>query len=54
MEGKNYTKINAYIKEFLKFNGYTNTLECLEAEESMFKATSKTKQVVKDPDVSFK
>jgi hypothetical protein len=27
--------INDYIKEFLKFNGYQSTLECLEAEERM-------------------
>jgi len=27
--------INEYVKEFLKFNGYQSTLECLEAEERM-------------------
>jgi hypothetical protein len=27
--------INEYIKEFLQFNGYQSTLECLEAEERM-------------------
>ena len=40
---KNYDKINSYIKEFLKYNGYTSTLECLEAEERTKKVTSKNK-----------
>ena len=48
-----YQKINDYIKEFLKFNGYNSTVECLEAEERMMKVTSKTKQSIKAPtDVS--
>ena len=28
-------RINDCIKEFLRFNGYQSTLECLEAEERM-------------------
>ena len=48
-----YQKINDYIKDFLKFNGYNSTVECLEAEERMMKVTSKTKQSIKAPtDVS--
>ena len=49
-----YQKINEYIKDFLKYNGYSSTLECLEAEERMMKVTSKTKQSIKAPsDVSI-
>ena len=44
-----YQKINDYIKDFLRFNGYNSTLECLEAEERMMKVTSKTKQSIKAP-----
>ena len=44
-----YNKINDHIKEFLRFNGYSSTLECLEAEERTKKVTSKTKQGVKPP-----
>ena len=39
-------KINESIKEFLKFNGYTSTLECLEAEERT-NALSKNKSLKK-------
>ena len=49
MSSKDYEKINEHIKEFLKFNGYTSTLECLEAEERTKKVTSKSKQSVKVP-----
>ena len=38
-----YQRINECIKEFLKYNGYASTLECLEAEEKMMKVTSKSK-----------
>jgi hypothetical protein len=38
-----YEKINFYIKEFLKFNKYQSTLECLEAEERTKIVTSKKK-----------
>ena len=38
-----YQKINDYIKDFLKYNGYSSTLECLEAEERMMKVTNKNK-----------
>jgi len=31
MNSENY-EINEYIKEYLKYNGFTNTLECFEAE----------------------
>lgn len=34
-EAQQTQMINEYIKEFLKFNGYQSTLECLEAEERM-------------------
>lgn len=47
-----YQKINEYIKEYLKYNKYNSTLECLEAEERMFKVTSKTKSAIKIPDKS--
>lgn len=51
---KNYDQINTYIKEFLKFNGYSSTLECMEAEERTKKVTNKSKTVVKRPeDKSF-
>ena len=36
-----YEKINAYIKDFLRFNKYQSTLECLEAEERTKLVTSK-------------
>ena len=48
----NYDKINDYIKEFLRFNGYQSTLECLEAEERMIKVTSKSGTAVKTVNVS--
>jgi hypothetical protein len=44
-------KINDFIKEFLQFNGYQNTLECLQAEERMVKVTA---QSVKPSKVSSK
>jgi hypothetical protein len=49
MSDQQYGKINEYIKEFLKFNGYNSTLECLEAEERMMKVTNKNKQSIKIP-----
>jgi hypothetical protein len=36
-----YGEINDYIKEFLRFNGYKSTLECLEAEERTKMVTQK-------------
>ena len=36
-------KINQYIKDFLKFNKYQSTLECLEAEERTKLITAKKK-----------
>ena len=50
MSEPQYEKINEYIKEYLKFNKYSSTLECLEAEERMFKVTSKQKTGYKVPD----
>ena len=52
MSDNQYQKINEYIKEFLKFNKYNSTLECLEAEERMMKVTNKNKQSIKIPDNS--
>lgn len=51
-QGKpDFEKINQYIKEFLKFNKYQSTLECLEAEERTKIVTSKTKIMNVHPDV---
>lgn len=47
-----YEKINIYIKEFLKFNKYQSTLECLEAEERTKIVTSKKKIMNIHPEVS--
>jgi len=44
-KSQDYEKINLYIKEFLKFNKYQSTLECLEAEERTKMVTSKKKQM---------
>ena len=49
MSYEKYERINEYIKEFLKFNNYQSTLECLEAEERMMKVTSKDKRSIKVP-----
>ncbi len=38
---KDFNKINAYVKEFLDFNGYNSTRECFEAEEKTKKVTKK-------------
>jgi hypothetical protein len=46
-----YERINVYIKEFLKFNKYQSTLECLEAEERTKLVTSKKKQMNIHPEV---
>ena len=46
-----YERINFYIKEFLKFNKYQSTLECLEAEERTKLVTSKKKQMNVHPEV---
>lgn len=40
-EKVSYEVINTYIKEFLKFNGYSSTLECMEAEERTKKVINK-------------
>ena len=47
--GTDYMKINDYIREFLKFNDYTSTFECLDAEQRTKVVTSKTAQVNKVP-----
>jgi len=47
-----YERINVYIKEFLKFNKYQSTLECLEAEERTKLVTSKKKQMNVHPEVT--
>ena len=42
-----FGEINEYIKEFLKFNGYKSTLDCMEAEERTKIVTSKaTKKTI--------
>lgn len=46
-----YRQINQYIKDFLKFNNYNSTLECLEAEERTKVVTSKNKPINKVPEV---
>ncbi len=46
-----YKQINGYIKDFLKFNNYNSTLECLEAEERTKVVTSKNKPINKVPEV---
>ena len=53
MSDQKYERINLHIKEFLKFNGYTSTLECLEAEERTMKVTSKHKLTVKPPSSAY-
>ena len=39
-----FNELNAYIKEFLKFNKYNSTLECLEAEERTKQVTAKSQR----------
>ena len=46
---KNYEVINEHIKEFLKFNGYQSTLECMQAEEKTKRVINKDKKVVRPP-----
>lgn len=41
-------QINEHIKEFLKFNGYESTLECLQAEERAISLGPKKKQKVSE------
>lgn len=51
---KDFTKINGYIKEFLKFNRYNSTLDCFEAEERTKFVTKKaiTTEINKVPSES--
>jgi hypothetical protein len=53
MLDKKYEKINQHIKEFLQFNGYSSTLECMEAEERTIKVTNKNKMAVKPPTAAY-
>lgn len=45
-------RINECIKEFLRFNGYSSTLECLEAEERMVQINSQGKSIKKTKFIS--
>lgn len=38
---KENSEINNYVKEYLKFNGFANTLECFEAEHKTKQVTNK-------------
>jgi hypothetical protein len=51
-KANDYERINLYIKEFLKFNKYQSTLECLEAEERTKLVTSKKRQMNVHPEDS--
>ena len=50
---QDFLKLNQYVKDFLRFNNYQSTLECLEAEERTKMVTSKGKPINKVPQVSF-
>jgi hypothetical protein len=49
---QDFLKINTYIKDFLRFNKYQSTLECLEAEEKTKLVTAKGKPINQIPQVS--
>ena len=45
-------ELNEYIKQYLRFNNYSNTLDCFEAEINAQRMSTKltNKTVLKDPD----